>query len=140
MSFPGERVCLDSRRHGAVLARPFARAFAVAAAGGFLLVLPWPAPLGGPLLVAAGGILALAAVWRWDRTRLVVTTEKIFVVQGVVRRRASAVLLRSVRAVRLEQSLAGRALGYGTLVAGPLQVRYVPDPSRVCRLVERLCR
>jgi len=135
-----ERVCLDARRHGAVLARPFARALAVVAAGLVLLGFPLPAPVAGALLVATGAIMALAAVWRWDKTRLVVTTEKILLVHGVVRRRASAVLLRSVQAVRLEQSLAGRALGYGTLVAGPLQVRYVPDPSRVCRLVERLCR
>jgi hypothetical protein len=36
--------------------------------------------------------------------------------------------------VEVEQSLAGRLLGYGTLIAGDLEVPYVPDPRRVCRL------
>jgi len=133
-----ERVCLDARRHGAVLARPFARALAVVAAGLVLLGFPLPAPVAGALLVATGAIMALAAVWRWDKTRLVVTTEKILLVHGVVRRRASAVVLRAIGKIELEQSLPGRALGYGTLVAGPLKVAYVPDPRAVSRLIERV--
>ena len=59
-------------------------------------------------------LLALAAVVRWDRTRIVVTTEKVFLVHGVMRRRASAVMLSSLRIVSLDQSLPGRVLGYGT--------------------------
>ena len=59
-----ERVCLDARRHGAVLARPFARALAVVAVGLVLLAFPLPVPVGGVLLVATGAIMALAAVWR----------------------------------------------------------------------------
>jgi hypothetical protein len=47
-------------------------------------------------------------------------------------------MLRSLRVVSLEQSFPGRVLGYGTLQAGPLEVDYVPDPSRVRDLVERL--
>jgi hypothetical protein len=135
-----ERVCLDSRRHGLVLARPLARALVAAGAGFFLLSQPWPAPIPGALLAAVAAIAALAAVWRWDRTRLVVTTEKVLLVHGTVRRRASAVMLRSVRSIGLEQSVPGRVLGYGTLHAGPLQVDHVPDARKVCRLVEHLCR
>ena len=59
-------------------------------------------------------------VFAWNQ--LVITSEKIFLVRGISRRRASAVMLRSVQTVGLDQSLAGRAFGYGTLVAGPLQV------------------
>jgi uncharacterized membrane protein YdbT with pleckstrin-like domain len=121
-----------------VLARPFARALAVVAVGLVLLAFPLPVPVGGALLVATGAIIAFAAVWRWDKTRLVVTTEKILLVDGVVRRRASAVVLRAIEKIELEQSLPGRALGYGTLVAGPLKVAYVPDPRRVSRLIERV--
>ncbi len=136
---PEERVCLDSRPHGIVLARPFACAVALAGAGGFLLLRPWPLPLAGAPLVAVAALLALRAVWRWDRTRVVVTTEKVYVVHGILRRRAAAVRLRSIDALELEQTLPGRVLGYGTLVAGPLEISHVPEPRRVYGLVERLC-
>jgi uncharacterized membrane protein YdbT with pleckstrin-like domain len=133
-----ERVCLDARRHGVVLARPLGQALLLAAAGGVMLALPWPAQVPGALLVIAGALLTLRAVWLWERTRLVVTTEKLFVVSGTLRRHASAVRLRSVENLELEQSLSGRLLGYGTLVAGPLEIEHVPEPRDVYRLVERL--
>ena len=135
---PEEHVCLDARRHSIVLARPLSRAVGLAAAGILLLVLPWPVPVLGALVLAFAALIALVAVVRWDRTRFVVTTEKVFLVHGVTRRRASAVMLRSLRMVSLEQTLPGRVLGYGTLQAGPLEVEYVPDPKHVRDLVERL--
>ena len=73
-----------------------------------------------------------------DRTRLVVTTDKVFLVHGVMHKRASAVMLRSLRVVSLEQSAVGRLLGYGTLHAGPLEVEYVPKARQVRDMVERL--
>jgi len=133
-----ERVCLDARRHGVVLARPLAQALVLAGSGGLLLALPWPLQIPGALFVIAGALLALRAVWLWERTHLVVTTEKLFVVQGTLRRRASAVRLRSVENLELEQTLPGRLLGYGTLVAGPLEIDHVSEPRSVYRLVERL--
>jgi hypothetical protein len=48
------------------------------------------------------------------------------------------VRLRSVENLELEQSLPGRVFGYGTLVAGPLEIDHVPHPRSVYRLVERL--
>jgi uncharacterized membrane protein YdbT with pleckstrin-like domain len=77
-------------------------------------------------------------VWRWDRTRVVVTGEKLVVEHGLVRRRAAAVRLARVSTVELEQSLLGRLLGYGTVVAGDLEIRCVPRPRDVCGLVQRL--
>jgi uncharacterized membrane protein YdbT with pleckstrin-like domain len=133
-----ERVCLDARRHGVVLARPLAEAAALAAIGAALLFQPWPLQLPGAALVVAGALVLLRAVWRWERSHLVVTTEKLFVVDGTLRRRASAVRLRSVENLELEQSLPGRLLGYGTLVAGPLEIDHVSGPRDVYRLVERL--
>lgn len=134
-----EQVCFDARRHGVVLARPLAQAAALAAGGAALLVQPWP-PLvvPGAVLIVLAAAVCLRAVWRWERTRLVVTTEKVCVIDGTVRRRSSAVRLRSVENLELEQSLLGRLLGYGTLVAGSLEIDHVPEPRRVYRLVERL--
>lgn len=133
-----ERICLDARRHGVVLARPLARALVLAAAGAGALWLGWPATVAGAVLLAGAALLVLRAVWRWDRTRLVVTTEKLFVVHGVLRRRAASVRLRGLDPIEVEQTLPGRLLGYGTLVAGALEVSYVPQPKRVYRLLEKL--
>lgn len=135
---PEEHVCLDARRHSVVLARPLSRAVGLAATGILLLALPWPVPAVGALVLAVAAASALVAVVRWDRTRFVVTTEKVFLVHGVTRRRAAAVLLRSVDLVELEQTFPGRVLGYGTLQAGPLEVEYVPHAKHVRDLVERL--
>jgi hypothetical protein len=133
-----ERVCFDARRHGVVLARPLSQSVVLAVSGAVLLFQPWPLQLPGAALVVAGALLSLRAVWRWERSHLVVTTEKLFVVDGTLRRRSSAVRLRSVENLELEQSLPGRLLGYGTLVAGPLEIDHVPQPRNVYRLVEHL--
>jgi uncharacterized membrane protein YdbT with pleckstrin-like domain len=127
-----EEIRLDTRRHGVVLVRPLAWAVASGVAGGLLVVRGWPAPPLGAVLLVAGAWTALRAVIRWERTRVVVTTEKLFVVHGIWRRRAAAVRLDRVPAVEVEQTLLGRALGYGTLVAGNLEIPFVADPSQVC--------
>lgn len=139
LAAPGERVCLEARRHGIVLARPLSRAVGLAAVGGLLFLVGWPATVLGAPLLAAGAVLSARSVWRWERTRVVVTTEKVYVVDGTVRRRASAVRLRSIQSLGIEESLPGRLLGYGTVQAGPLELDHVPHPREVYRLVERLC-
>jgi uncharacterized membrane protein YdbT with pleckstrin-like domain len=135
MLAPDERVRLDRRRHGVVLARPFARAFALAAAGVAAVAAGWPVSLPGPFLLLLAAGMALHAVWRWEWTHVVVTTEKLFVVHGTVRRRAAAVRLARVGPVEVEQSLAGRLLGYGTVIAGGLEIPYVSEPRELARLV-----
>jgi uncharacterized membrane protein YdbT with pleckstrin-like domain len=138
LAHPDERVCFDARRHGVVLARPLAQAAALAGTGAVLLALTWPLQVPGAALVVAAAAVCLRAVWRWERTHLVVTTEKVCLVDGTLRRRAASVRLRAVEKLELEQSFPGRLLGYGTLVAGSLEIEHVPQPRSVYRLVERL--
>ena len=133
-----ELVYLDARRHGIVLVRPLLRAGVLALLGCVGFAIGWPLSLAGATLLVAAACVAVAAVWRWDRTHVVVTTEKLFVVHGVVRRRAAAVRLAKVSTVELDQSLLGRLLGYGTVVAGDLEIRGVPKPRELCGLVQRL--
>jgi uncharacterized membrane protein YdbT with pleckstrin-like domain len=138
LAHPEEHVYLDARRHGIVLVRPLSRALALAVLGAVGFLVGWPLSLAGAALLAVAAGLALVAVWRWDRTHVVLTGEKLFVVHGVVRRRAAAVRLAKVSTVELEQSLLGRLLGYGTVVAGDLEIACVPRPREVCGLVEQL--
>jgi uncharacterized membrane protein YdbT with pleckstrin-like domain len=133
-----ERVCLDERRHAIVLALPFARALGVGAIGLALMAVGWPASIVGVLLQAVAAAIAVRAVWNWEQTRVVLTTDKLFVVHGTLRKRAAAVRLARIGAVEIEQGLAGRLLGYGTIVAGDLEIEYVPRPRQVYGLVERL--
>jgi uncharacterized membrane protein YdbT with pleckstrin-like domain len=133
-----ERVCLDARRHGVVLAWPLGQALALALLGGGLLTQVWPLAVAGAILVVIAAVLALRAVWDWERLHLVVTSERLYVVEGTIRKRARQVRLRRIDAVEVEQSAAGRMLGYGTLVVGPLEIEHVPRPNEVTELVERL--
>jgi uncharacterized membrane protein YdbT with pleckstrin-like domain len=136
----GDRLCLDERPHAVVLARPFLRAGVVGAVGAGLALVGWPVSVGGAALLAAAAAIAVRAAWRWERTRVQVTTETLVVVHGTVRRRTAAVRLSRIGPVELEQTLVGRLLGYGTVVAGELEIPYVPRPQRVVGLVDRLAR
>jgi uncharacterized membrane protein YdbT with pleckstrin-like domain len=139
LSAADEQVCLEARRHGIVLARPLGRALGLALAGVLIFLLGWPATVVGAFVLTAAAVLALGAVWKWERTRVVVTTEKVYVVNGTLHRRASAVRLRSIESLGLDMTLPGRILGYGTVLAGPLELDHVPRPREFYRLVERLC-
>ena len=134
---PEEHVWLDARRHGVVLARPLLRALIVAALGAIGMLGGWPVSAAGVVLLVVAAAMAIGAVWRWDRTRVVLTTEKLFVVHGVLKRHAAAVRLAKVGTVEIEQSVAGRLLGYGTIVAGDLEIPCVAGPREVYGLVER---
>ena len=131
---PGEEVRLRARPHGVALVAPLLRPLVLAALGAVLvavgLPVAWPLGAFGVAFLLLGSVLALRAVWRWDRTELVLTTEKLFVVHGIARRRAAAVRLARVPALEWEQGLVGRLLGYGTLVAGDFEVPYVPARGR----------
>ena len=116
-SSPHERVVLEQRRHGIVLVRPFTRALALSGLGATLSWLAGPLTIPGALLLAAGAAVAVRAAWAWERTRFVVTTEKLYVSYGYFRRRAAAVRLTRAGAIEIEQSLLGRLLGYGTVIA-----------------------
>ena len=139
---PGDvdQVCLDERPHAVVLAWPFAKAGVVGAVGACLALVGWPVSVLGAALLAVAAGIALRAAWRWERTRVLVTTEALVVAHGTLRRRSAAVPLSRIGPVELEQTLVGRLLGYGTVVAGELEIPYVPKPQRVAGLVDRLAR
>jgi uncharacterized membrane protein YdbT with pleckstrin-like domain len=135
---PGEELCFQSRRHGIVLLRPLVKAFAFGGLGAVLLVGGTVALALGAVALVVAATVAFRAVWRWERTHVVVTTEKLAIVRRTTRQRAAAVPLQRVDQLQLEQSLPGRIFGYGTVVAGPLAIDGVSRPREICRLLARL--
>ncbi len=126
-----DHVYIDARRHGIVLIRPLGRALLLSLLGAVAFLGGWPISVAGAALLCIAAIGAVASVWRWDRTRVVLTDERLFVVHGTLRRRAAAVRLERVQTVEIEQSALGRLLGYGTVVAGDLEISCVPRPADV---------
>lgn len=134
-----EEVYLDARLHGAVLARPIMRSSLLVLLGVAALLVPFsPAAAVGAVLIAAGAFFTLRAVWQWERTHLVVTTEKVYLLHGTLHRSAKAVRLKTIEAIEIDQSILGQLFGYGTVFVGPLEVGHIAHPGDVCDLVERL--
>ena len=132
------KVLYETRRHGIVLAGSLSKALVLAAAGAALVALGWPYSAGGVIVMAVAALVALRAVWRWDRTKLVLTSDQLYVVSGVLGRRSATVRLSALGAVELEQTLPGRLFGYGTLTVGELEVDFVPEPAELHELVAGL--
>jgi len=132
-----EEIYVDARRHGVVLVRPLGRALVIAVLGGAAFLGGWPISAAGAAFLVIAAVGALVAVWRWDHTRVVLTRDRLFVVHGTLRRRAAAVRLAKIQTVEVEQSFLGRLLGYGTIVAGDLEISCVAQPGTIHGLLDR---
>ena len=104
-----------------------------------------PAALAGPLILAAGGLLAARKLTSrsarpdiaWG-TYLAVTGQRMVLIRGPLSRTAAAMSLDKVTGLTLQRTVLGRLLGYGTLIAdGPgrrrafRKIRYVPYPEQL---------
>ena len=126
---------LEAHRHGIALARPLFRAFVLALAGAACFFAPWtPVNAAGAALLALAALLASVAVARWERTHLVVTGNALLVEHGFLRRTSASVSLNGT-VFEIERPLLGRILGYGTVVAGELEIDCVP--RRLTRLLQQ---
>lgn len=126
---------LEAHRHGIALARPLLRALVLALAGAACFLAPWTAAAAaGAVLLAFAAGLAVVAVARWDRTHLFVTGNALVVEHGFLRRSSASVSLNGT-VFEVERTLPGRILGYGTVVAGELEIDCVP--RRLTRLLQQ---
>jgi uncharacterized membrane protein YdbT with pleckstrin-like domain len=126
---------METHRHGIALARPLLRALALALAGAACFLAPWTAiAVLGAVLLALAAVIAVVAVTRWDRTHLAVTGSALVVEHGFLSRRTASISLKGT-VFEVERTLPGRILGYGTVVAGELEMDYVP--RRLTRLLQQ---
>ena len=121
---------MNARPHGVALVRPLAKAAAGALIGVACIVLGgdvhWIFDALGATALGVSALLAATTVVGWDRTDVLLTGDLLRVRWGVLKRRTAEVRLERDEPVELEQGLLGRLLGYGTLVAGGIEVPYVP--------------
>jgi uncharacterized membrane protein YdbT with pleckstrin-like domain len=126
---------IEVHRHGIALARPLVRALLLALAGAACFFAPWtPFAAAGAVLLAIAAVIAVVGVARWDRTHLAITGTAFVVEHGFLSRRSASVSLNGT-VFEIERPLLGRILGYGTVVAGELEIDCVP--RRLMRLLQQ---
>ena len=92
----------------------------------------WPAI--GAVLLALAAAVAVIAVMRWERTHLSVTGSAFVIEHGFLSRRTASISLNGT-VFEVERTLLGRILGYGTVIAGELEIDWVP--RRITRLLQK---
>ena len=126
---------IEAHRHGIALARPFLRALVLALVGAACFLAPWTiVTVAGATLMGVAALIAVVSVVRWDRTHLALTGSTLVVEHGFLSRRTASISLNGT-VFEVERTLLGRILGYGTVVAGELEMDYVP--RRLTRLLQQ---
>jgi len=103
-----EKVVYKARLHWLI----FGKALLVAAAGMVLLAVE---PTIGTLVVLVGVILALPPFVARKTSEFGVTSRRVIIKVGLVRRRTLELLLRQVEAIAVDQSIMGRMFNYGSI-------------------------
>ncbi|TWB45455.1 PH (Pleckstrin Homology) domain-containing protein [Nitrospirillum pindoramense] len=115
---PGEAVFAVGRIHWIIYAKP-SFFLAGAAIMAFLATDPGTRPILTILgaIAAFGGVTDLARAWFHAKTtELAVTTKRVIVKQGIIRRTTVELNLSKVESFHVEQSIPGRLLNYGTVI------------------------
>ena len=106
---PGEAVVQRARLHWIV----FLKALAVFVAG--LGLLYFDPKLIGVIVMAFGLLMALPPWIERVSSEFGVTSKRVIIKVGVIKRRTLELLIRQVEAISVDQSLTGRMLNYGTI-------------------------
>jgi uncharacterized membrane protein YdbT with pleckstrin-like domain len=115
---PGERVNYRAQLHWIIYARPF-----IIGIAGVLFIglgvsngdLSFVLGLGIGLLVFAG-LMALSRIIVSKTSEFAVTNKRVIIKIGVIKRNTLELLLNKVESIKVDQGIAGRILGYGTIV------------------------
>lgn len=142
-----ERMVLIVRHHVAELWRPALSAFVLLVAALLFSPTAGASGLSNVLwIVALGFLLRLGwRTWLWYVDSIIVTDKRIFEVSGIITKNVASMPLRMLTDVTYRRSIAGRILGYGSLIvesAGQDQalsrIDYLPDPDNVYKTITTL--
>src|SRR5262245_36655987 len=116
-----EQIRFVTRQHWLVLFGEILSEMVIAAVLGSLVTLIWmfwvPDPLVtlGYLLLLLPAVSLLSDLLIWKNRQYVVTNWRVIQIAGVLKKEVSDSSLEMVNDVKLEQSLLGRLLGYGSI-------------------------
>lgn len=115
---PGETVVLAAHLHLVIFAPPLLFVtLGLLTVGGVLSGrIPDALLVPGWLVVAFGCLGAILALVDLFTTKYLVTTERVYSKRGLIARATSEVMVDNVEGVELRQGVAGRILGFGTVV------------------------
>ena len=132
-----ERVCYETRRHGVVLLRAFARSFALVGVAIGLVVVGWPVSVAAAPITGVAAALALLAVWLLIGERWPLPTPKRHLERRVLTDRAGetytyTVPLRRGALYSLAVGFLSSFLGIGGgVIHVPLLVRALGFPTHI---------
>ncbi len=109
----GEKVVYEAKFHGIVYAWPCIIAFL---ALGFFFITSWSFLLRLILVLAVWLAIFLWCVSINGGKQYVLTSRRLIFKRGIVKRTSFELLLRKCEGIRIEQSIMGRMLGYGSVL------------------------
>ena len=112
---PGERVVHRARPHWVMFLGPLLLAAAGLALGGTLQYAAGDYWYAGAGVAGLALLLALPTLLRYASSEYAVTDKRVLARMGILERHSLETLLTKIEALGVEQDLAGRVLGYGTI-------------------------
>ena len=121
---PGETVLYKTRLHWIVLVGPLLLSIFLAALGIAALVGGYKVAdqsrtglvAGGALLLMAAVIVLAIGLIRGNATEVAVSNKRVLIKHGFVARKSIEVLLAKIESIGVNESVAGRMLGYGSVI------------------------
>jgi uncharacterized membrane protein YdbT with pleckstrin-like domain len=121
---PGETVLYKTRLHWIVLVGPLLLSIFLAALGIAALVGGYKVAdqsrtglvAGGALLLMAAAIVLAIGLVRRNATEVAVSNKRVLIKHGFVARKSIEVLLAKIESIGVDESVAGRMLGYGSVI------------------------
>lgn len=141
----GEKIIAHKHPHFKMLIFPtlFGVVVLAAAIWGLVVAADFEPPWDMVAMIAIGAVAAVVLLWqtlapfvRWRTTHFVVTTNRVKVREGVLRRTGVDIPMARINSVRFEHDLLDRIFGCGTLIIEsasdePLEFEDIPSVEKV---------
>lgn len=129
----GEQIVYEARQHWIIYWKPFLLLLVAIA----LFAIPSQYMELTIQMVASATLLVVAAIWAvniYGGRKYILTTSRLILKRGIIRRESTDLILRRCEGVSIRQSITGRIFRYGTVSVSTGEVvnefRLIEDPVR----------